>query len=215
MDHEDSEGLTALMTACRDGYLECARILIHLGKASVEKRDKYSNKTAVEWARWGGCSEEEISLCLKKPSPSPEDLEFPTEPRQVLQMLCRQSQQRHNQMRKQQSELYIPELDMGYLSHDENIESHSFGYQRLQAHNSNRPGGLRSVSPRRRNSEASRSPGPTKKSSNDSRYLAVNKPAEPTSTLIEDGMTGRESVKSNQSNCTTVTTSDETACLVK
>ena len=30
-DHEDSEGLTALMTACKEGYLECSRILIHKG----------------------------------------------------------------------------------------------------------------------------------------------------------------------------------------
>ncbi|XP_075241294.1 uncharacterized protein LOC142336387 isoform X2 [Convolutriloba macropyga] len=214
VDHEDSEGLTALMTACRDGYLECARILIHIGKASVDKRDKYSNRAAAEWARWGGCSEEEISLCLKKPSPCPEDMEFP-EPRQVLQILCRQNQQRHNQMRKQKSELYIPELDMGYLSHDENNESNGFGYQRLGI--GGRPGGLRSISPRRRNSNVdfpssarsldhSRSPEPSSDASEQNPISTTM------SSLVVEGMTGRESVKSNS---TTVTTSDDTTCLIK
>ena len=66
VDRLNSEGMSALMVAGKNGFMECVKLLAHEGKASLLQRDKVRNMTAVEWAREGGCSTPEIEAFLPK-----------------------------------------------------------------------------------------------------------------------------------------------------
>ncbi len=57
VDHVDRSGLTALMTAFKEGYHECARVLIHLGKASLEKVGGQESLKPIQWALANGCTQ--------------------------------------------------------------------------------------------------------------------------------------------------------------
>ncbi|XP_063723526.1 ankyrin repeat domain-containing protein 63-like isoform X2 [Symsagittifera roscoffensis] len=68
VDHEDGNGMTALMTALKQGYHECARVLVHLGKASLTKKaqQKEGCMDPIEWALRNGYSQEEIDSIVQK-----------------------------------------------------------------------------------------------------------------------------------------------------
>lgn len=63
VDHENNEGMTALLVAAKHGHVECATLLAQEGKASVTKRDRIRMMNAEEWAREQGCSTPEI-ICF-------------------------------------------------------------------------------------------------------------------------------------------------------
>ncbi|XP_033641319.1 POTE ankyrin domain family member G-like [Asterias rubens] len=65
VDKVNADGMTPLMEASKNGYLECARLLIHEGKASVSPRDIVRNMTAADWAREAGCTAQEIQALLQ------------------------------------------------------------------------------------------------------------------------------------------------------
>ncbi|XP_067681651.1 ankycorbin-like [Haliotis asinina] len=49
VDHFNDEGFSALLTAARSGNLECCRVLVNTGKASLSLRDKQRNLLPIEW----------------------------------------------------------------------------------------------------------------------------------------------------------------------
>ena len=57
IDHVDREGLTALMTSLKQGYYECARILVHMGKASVDEKNAATGLNPLQWALKNGCTQ--------------------------------------------------------------------------------------------------------------------------------------------------------------
>ena len=66
VDKYNADGMTALMIAARNGYLECARCLVHEAKASAYRRDTVKNMTSLDWARDAGCEKPEMELLLPK-----------------------------------------------------------------------------------------------------------------------------------------------------
>jgi len=60
VDHVNDEGLTALIIAAKNGFIECASILSLEGRACISFRDPEKGYTAEEWARLQGCSTEEV-----------------------------------------------------------------------------------------------------------------------------------------------------------
>ncbi|XP_075244379.1 ankyrin repeat domain-containing protein 63-like isoform X2 [Convolutriloba macropyga] len=66
VDHEDGEGMTALMTAFQQGYHECARVLVHLGKASLTRKGEKEGLNPIEWALRNGYSQEEMDSIVQK-----------------------------------------------------------------------------------------------------------------------------------------------------
>ncbi|XP_046572337.1 uncharacterized protein LOC124280442 [Haliotis rubra] len=49
VDHFNDEGFSALLIAARNGNLECCRVLVNTGKASLGLRDKQTNLLPIEW----------------------------------------------------------------------------------------------------------------------------------------------------------------------
>ena len=60
VDHVNKEGVTALIIAARNGFIECASILALDGRASVTIRDGERSMNAEQWARACGCSTPDI-----------------------------------------------------------------------------------------------------------------------------------------------------------
>ena len=60
VDHENAEGLTALLISARLGHLACASLLARGGRSDVTKTDPEHGMTAEEWARSQGCSTPEV-----------------------------------------------------------------------------------------------------------------------------------------------------------
>ena len=60
VDHVNNDGLTALLIAAKNGFIECASILALEGKACISFRDREKGLNAEEWARSQGCSTPEI-----------------------------------------------------------------------------------------------------------------------------------------------------------
>ena len=58
VDVTNNAGFTALIEACRNGNIDCANYLIKEGKASMNIRDKKYRRTALEWAKIKGISED-------------------------------------------------------------------------------------------------------------------------------------------------------------
>ncbi|XP_022110338.1 uncharacterized protein LOC110989933 [Acanthaster planci] len=66
VDKVNADGMTPLMEAAKNGYIDCARLLALEAKASVVIRDEVRNMNAAEWAREAGCSTSEVEVLLPK-----------------------------------------------------------------------------------------------------------------------------------------------------
>ncbi len=60
VDHINKEGMTALLIAAKNGFIECATILALHGRACISFRDRQNGMTAEQWARSNGCSTPEV-----------------------------------------------------------------------------------------------------------------------------------------------------------
>ncbi|KAK2183868.1 hypothetical protein NP493_293g01021 [Ridgeia piscesae] len=60
VDHVNNDGLTALMVAAKNGFIQCATTLAVDGRACISCRDPESRMNAEEWARSAGCSTPEV-----------------------------------------------------------------------------------------------------------------------------------------------------------
>ena len=60
VDHVNKEGLTALMVAARNGFIQCATTLAVDGRACISCRDPECRMNAEDWARSAGCSTPEV-----------------------------------------------------------------------------------------------------------------------------------------------------------
>ncbi|KAK3092697.1 hypothetical protein FSP39_006054 [Pinctada imbricata] len=61
VDHVNSEGLTALLLASKQGNITCAKLLIEQGHASLLRRDKKEGFTAQEWLLYNGFTWDDIA----------------------------------------------------------------------------------------------------------------------------------------------------------
>lgn len=68
VDKVNSDGMTPVMIAAKNGHMECAQVLVHEAKASVYRKDTIRNMNSIEWAKEGGCKTPEVELLLPKRS---------------------------------------------------------------------------------------------------------------------------------------------------
>lgn len=60
VDHVNNEGMTALLTAAKNGFIGCATLLAIDGRANLTLRDPETGMNAEELARARGCSNSEV-----------------------------------------------------------------------------------------------------------------------------------------------------------
>ena len=60
VDHVNKDGMTALMVAAKNGFIQCATTLAVDGRACISCRDPDRRMNAEEWARSAGCSTPEV-----------------------------------------------------------------------------------------------------------------------------------------------------------
>src|ERR1043165_5428692 len=62
VDHVNHDGLSALLIAASNGFIECATLLATDGRANLTLRDPKTGHTAEQLARQRGCSTTEVLL---------------------------------------------------------------------------------------------------------------------------------------------------------
>lgn len=66
VDKFNADGMTPLMTAAKNGHIDCARALAYEAKSSIYLQDKVRKMNSIDWAKEGGCKNAEMELLLPK-----------------------------------------------------------------------------------------------------------------------------------------------------